>query len=184
VGNLLGPEQHGHIAAVGYDLYVKMLEKAVRKAKKQEIAEEELPEAAVDLGFEARVPERYVSDLRSRVEVYRRIASCGDAAELEGARREIADRFGPPPAEVEDFLLLARVKQLARRHRFTSVAIGHDRVVVKYLDRARAGALSRRARGFRIVDERTAHVDTMLRGAALARELIELMEAANPARER
>jgi transcription-repair coupling factor (superfamily II helicase) len=176
VGNLLGREQHGHIAAVGYDLYVRMLERAVKKMRRQEI--EDLPDAAVELGFDALVPESYIADLRSRVEAYRRVVACRDANELDAARRELADRYGPPPEEVENFLLVVRLKQLAQKHRFPNISLGRDLVVVKFLEKPRAERVARRnADTFRIVDHDTAHVFVAARGPSLAQVLVAMLES-------
>src|SRR6185369_12062607 len=108
VGNLLGREQHGHIAAIGYDLYCRLLEKAVRKQKKQVVAEP--LETHVDLGLETWIPEDYIPDLRTRVEVYRRLTGCRSEATLDEAEREIVDRFGKTPVPVESFLRTMRLK--------------------------------------------------------------------------
>ncbi|MBI2930058.1 MAG: transcription-repair coupling factor [Planctomycetes bacterium] len=170
VGNLLGREQHGHIAAIGFDLYVKMLQRAMKKARRQPI--EDLPDASVELGIDAAVPEAYVPELRSRVEAYRRIAGCRTAEELEAARREVVDRFGPPPESVENFVKVVRVRQLAQRWRLTSVARVGDVVVTKYVDRKRAEEMTRRG-DVRIVDGETLHVH----GAWTVEGLIRLMEA-------
>ncbi len=175
VGNLLGREQHGHIAAVGYDLYIKMLARAVKKQKRQEI--EDLPDSSVDLGFDALVPERYIADLRSRVEAYRRIVACGGREELDAVRRELVDRYGALPEEVENFLLVVRLKQLAQKHRFPSVSLGRDFAVVKFLEKPRADALAKKHRDrFRIVDHDTAHVFVAARGPALAEVLVRMLE--------
>jgi len=154
VGNLLGREQSGHIAAVGYDLYVRMLEKASKKLRRQKV--DEPVEAAVDLDLDAHVPESYVPDLRTRVEVYRRLTSCRTAAELEDARREIEDRFGPPPPQVENFLKVLRVKQLCRVWGIASLARGREAFIGTYRDRKAVERLQAlRPREVRIVDDKT-----------------------------
>ncbi|HEV3028678.1 MAG TPA: transcription-repair coupling factor, partial [Planctomycetota bacterium] len=86
VGNLLGREQHGHIAAIGYDLYCRLLEKAVKKTRRQPVAEP--LETHVDLGLDTWIPEDYIPDLRTRVEVYRRLTGCRSEEALDEAERE------------------------------------------------------------------------------------------------
>jgi len=168
VGNLLGREQSGNIAAVGFDLYTRMLERAVRKARKQAI--EDLPDASVELGVEASVPVEYVPDLRSRVEAYRRIAGCRTAEELAGARKELEDRFGRLPEPVENFVKVVRVRQLAQGWRLTSVARVGGVVVAKFLDRKRAEGLAKRG-SVRIIDAETIHIH----GADAIDDLIALL---------
>jgi transcription-repair coupling factor (superfamily II helicase) len=154
VGNLLGREQHGHIAAIGYDLYCRLLEKAVKKSKKQAVSEP--LECTVDLGLEAFVPEEYIPDIRTRVEAYRRLTGCRSEEELAAAEREVIDRFGPMPEPVRHFLQTMRVKIRAARWDLASVAVGHEGIVLKYRDRKKAEKLrARDPKGIRIMDEET-----------------------------
>ncbi len=154
VGNLLGREQHGHIAAVGYDLYCRLLRKAVQRARKEPVAEP--PETHVDLGEPAYVPEEYVPDLRTRVEVYRRLTGCRSEEELEAAEEELGDRFGAPPGPVRNFLASIRVKLRAARWDLASLARGREGWVAKYRDRRKAEALRRRRpEAVRLLDEET-----------------------------
>lgn len=154
VGNLLGREQHGHIAAVGYDLYCRLLEKAVRRVRRQPVVEP--LETHVDLGEPAFVPEEYVPDLRTRVEIYRRLTGCRSEEDLDAATEELRDRFGAPPAEVRNFLAAIRVKLRAARWDLASLARGRDGLVAKYRDRRKAEALRRRRPdAVRLVDGET-----------------------------
>jgi transcription-repair coupling factor (superfamily II helicase) len=154
VGNLLGREQHGHIAAIGYDLYCRLLEKAVKKSKKQAVSEP--LECTVDLGLEAFVPEEYIPDIRTRVEAYRRLTGCRSEEELAAAEREVIDRFGPMPEPVRHFLQTMRVKIRAAHWDLASVAVGHEGIVLKYRDRKKAEKLrARDPKGIRIMDEET-----------------------------
>jgi len=173
VGNLLGREQHGHIAAVGYDLYLKMLEKEAKKQRKEVV--EDLPETGVDLGLEAHIPASYIAELPSRVEAYRKVVGSDD---LDAAREELADRYGPPPEPVETFLKLVRVKRLAGGWRLTSVALGRGFVVAIYLDRERAKKLAaRHPHEIRIVDDKAIHIYPRNdpKGTQLAEALIRLL---------
>ena len=112
-GNLLGPEQHGHILTVGYDMYCRLLRRAVAQAKGQRV-EEEPGEIEVELGLTAFLPATYVPDEAVRMSLLRRLASAG-GRKLETLERELVDRFGkiPPPARqlVELFRLRALVRQ-------------------------------------------------------------------------
>ncbi len=154
VGNLLGREQHGHIAAVGYDLYSRLLERAVKRCRKEPVPEP--IETHVDLGLETCIPEEYIPDLRTRVEVYRRLTGCRSEEELAAGEREIVDRFGKFPAPVANFLAAMRLKLRAARWGFASVARGDEGIVVKYRDREKAEEFRRRdPRHVRRVDDET-----------------------------
>jgi transcription-repair coupling factor (superfamily II helicase) len=154
VGNLLGREQHGHIAAIGYDLYCRLLEKAVKKQKKQVVVEP--LETAVDLGLETWIPEEYIPDVRTRVEVYRRLTGCRSEESLDAAERELVDRFGPIPQPVEGFIRTMRVKIRAAAFDLASVSPGKEGMISKYRDRKKAEELRKRdPNAIRIMDDET-----------------------------
>jgi transcription-repair coupling factor (superfamily II helicase) len=154
VGNLLGREQHGHIAAVGYDLYLKMLDKEAKKQRKEAV--EEPLETGVDIGVDAHIPSTYIADLRSRVEAYRSVVGTEDP---EAARAGLEDRYGPPPPEVDNFLKVVKVKQLASAWRLSSVALGRGYVVATYQDRRRAKKLeATNPKEIRVVDDKAIHI--------------------------
>jgi transcription-repair coupling factor (superfamily II helicase) len=154
VGNLLGREQHGHIAAIGYDLYCRLLEKAVRKTRKQPVVEP--LETHVDLGLDTWIPETHIPDLRTRVEIYRRLTGCRTEEELDSAEREMIDRFGPTPPPVEGFLRTMRVKIRAAQWDLASVSPGKEGMIAKYRDRRKAEELRKRdPRSVRVVDGET-----------------------------
>ncbi|OAQ20463.1 transcription-repair coupling factor [Thermosulfurimonas dismutans] len=114
-GNLLGVSQSGHIAAVGYDLYLEILEKAVREMKGERI--EEAPEPEVNLGLPAYFPEAYVPDVEQRLHLYRELSLVRDEEELEAFRTSLIDRFGELPPEGENLIKLTRLKILLRKLR-------------------------------------------------------------------
>ena len=112
-GNILGPEQSGHLAAVGYDLYCRLLEASVRGLKNQPPPER--IEVALSLGVDAFLPGSYVPDPSQRIEVYRQLRR-GMAEDDRAALREtLRDRFGPLPDEAENLLAERRLAQLAHR---------------------------------------------------------------------
>jgi transcription-repair coupling factor (superfamily II helicase) len=119
-GNLLGGEQSGHIAAVGFDLYVRLVGEAVAEFKGEQ--PDELGEVKVDLPVTAHLPHDYIPEERLRLEAYRRIAAAADAAALEEARAELADRYGPLPSSVTNLLAVAAFRVKARAHRLREVA--------------------------------------------------------------
>ena len=112
-GNLLGPEQSGHIHAVGFDLYVEMLENAVAEIKGLEVREEVEP--SISLKLSALIPEAYIEDMTLRLSIYRRIAGAKKLEELEDIASEMKDRFGNLPDEVKGILEIMRLKIMARR---------------------------------------------------------------------
>ena len=110
-GNILGAEQHGHIVAVGFDLYCRLLEEAVREAKGESV--EPAPEVSLELPVEAYLPDGYIPDPNQKVEIYKRITAFTSTAEVADLHEELTDRFGDPPPPVENLLAVARVKALA-----------------------------------------------------------------------
>jgi transcription-repair coupling factor (superfamily II helicase) len=118
-GNLLGAQQHGHIAAVGFDLYTKLLEEAVRELKGEPASAAVEPTVTVDA--EALLPDDYVSEVNQRLALYKRLADIVQAEEIDEIRAELADRFGPLPEAVEALLDVIGLRVLAR-------ALGIERV--------------------------------------------------------
>jgi transcription-repair coupling factor (superfamily II helicase) len=105
-GNLLGGEQSGHLEAVGLDLYVKLLEQTILELKGE--PPREAPRAVLNLKVDLRIPEDFVPEVHQRMAVYKRASQLRDAAEAEGLRRDLRDRYGPLPPPVESLLLFAR----------------------------------------------------------------------------
>ncbi len=126
-GNILGPEQSGHIAAVGYEMYCQLLDRAVREMKGERVAA--ASETVVEVGVTGLIPKGYIpSDLR-RMAAYRRIASAATPAELDKAERDLVDAYGDPPRPVRRLLDLAEVRVASRELGVRSIAV-HDRDVV------------------------------------------------------
>jgi transcription-repair coupling factor (superfamily II helicase) len=107
-GNLLGAEQHGHIAAVGFDTYCRLLAEAVAELKGEPLAEER--DIRIDLPVRAFLPMDYLGEERLRLDLYRRISSARTEEELVSLRAEAEDRFGPLPPEAETLLQVARLR--------------------------------------------------------------------------
>lgn len=124
-GELLGPDQSGHIAAIGFDLYTRMLANAVRtrkQAKDGELVEIEMPESTlIDLPLATYVPTDYVPDAALRLRLYRRMAGLLTLEEIDAMAAELTDRFGPIPDPVENLLYQLRIKVLAIEAGVTSV---------------------------------------------------------------
>jgi transcription-repair coupling factor (superfamily II helicase) len=112
-GNLLGGEQHGHIAAVGFDTYLRLLEETVQDLKGEERPVE--VHSSLNLGLDIRIPAEYIADEHQRLRAYKRIADARDAEQAEQVRSELADRYGPPPEAVETLVRFALLKTQAQR---------------------------------------------------------------------
>jgi transcription-repair coupling factor (superfamily II helicase) len=125
-GNLLGGEQSGHIAAVGFDLYIRLVGEAVAEFKGEQ--DEELPEVRIELPVDAHLPHDYVGVERLRLEAYRRIASIHTEDAIDDVRAELADRYGPLPQPVENLLHVAAFRVHARRYGLTEVALQGDKI--------------------------------------------------------
>jgi transcription-repair coupling factor (superfamily II helicase) len=126
-GNILGPEQSGHIAAVGYELYCDLLSAAVRRLKHQE--EPPVTKAAIDLGLAGFVPTRYINSERQRLEVYRRLAQAQTIGQIDQLEHDMKDIFGKFPGEVNTMLDLARLRLLAGKHTVRTL-VKHDEDLV------------------------------------------------------
>jgi transcription-repair coupling factor (superfamily II helicase) len=126
-GNLLGGEQSGHVAAVGFDLYVKMIGEAVRELRGEGPAER--AEVRIELPADAHIPHDYISGERLRLEAYTRIAAIDSQADISAVRDELADRYGPVPAQVDTLLQVARLRFRARRAGLSDITLqgGHIR---------------------------------------------------------
>jgi transcription-repair coupling factor (superfamily II helicase) len=112
-GNLLGDEQSGHVAALGFELYMQMLDEAVRAAgpSEEEGGAPELPEPVrLDVNVDAYIPTEYVPYEQAKIEIHRRVASALEVADVERLREELEDRFGEPPQPLENLLALQRAR--------------------------------------------------------------------------
>ena len=117
-GNIFGPEQSGNVAAVGYDMYVKLINEAVREAQRE--SDGQTPprpelETRIDVKADAYLPERYVRDNNQRMEIYKRIALIRSREDREDVLEELIDRFGDPPEEVVHLVDIAHLRALCAR---------------------------------------------------------------------
>ena len=133
-GNLLGAEQHGHMEAVGYDLYCKMLNEAVKHLKGE--MEEEPYTTTVDLNVDAFIPSSYIPNEYQKLDVYKRIASIEKQEEMEDMVDELTDRFGDVPRKVQQLLSIAMLKALA--HSAYVVAVEQKGEIIKFIMYERA----------------------------------------------
>jgi transcription-repair coupling factor (superfamily II helicase) len=142
-GNLLGDEQSGHVAALGFELYMQMLDEAVAAAE-PELEGEALPEPVrLDVNVDAYVPADYVPYEQAKIEIHRRVAGALEVADVERLREELEDRFGPLPEPVENLLALQRARIKFGQAGARTVSFRGDRLAVVpiELDSARARRL-------------------------------------------
>lgn len=180
-GNILGPEQSGHIAAVGYELYCQLLEKAVKRMRGEAYAER--PAVHLELDIEAYIPKGYIPSDRQRMECYRRFAACRTIEDVEQLGRDLHDAFGPPPEMVETLLTLTEVKVRAAEWSIETIIRHEPDLIfringeVKKLEPLFAGATGRLS----VPDGRTLHwrlPDNYFHGQTLLRVLRNLLRKA------
>jgi transcription-repair coupling factor (superfamily II helicase) len=142
-GNLLGDEQSGHVAALGFELYMQMLDEAVRAAEPQQEGEELAEPVRLDVNVDAYVPADYIPYEQAKIEVHRRVAAALEVADVEGLREELEDRFGPVPEPLENLLALQRARIKFGEAGARTVSFRGDRLAVVpiELDSARARRL-------------------------------------------
>jgi transcription-repair coupling factor (superfamily II helicase) len=147
-GNLLGGEQSGHIEAVGFDMYMKLLEQTIKELKGEELEDE--IRANVNLRVDLRIDEKYIPDMNQRLTVYRRMAGVRTGPELDRLMDEVRDRYGPPPESVLNLAEYASIRLLADRLGMESLDREGQIVVLKFRPDAKVdpGVL------FRVVRER------------------------------
>jgi transcription-repair coupling factor (superfamily II helicase) len=159
-GNLLGTQQSGHIATVGYELYCRLLEQAVRGLKAMPPAEP--PPVHVDLPGEAWFPREYLADFRAKIDFYRRLSRATKESEIDDLAAELTDRFGPAPAEVLRLLEFSRLRIAAAGLGVAAIRRQNDLLMLTFHEGGRKTRNTlERLKGkvggrLRIVDDRTA----------------------------
>jgi transcription-repair coupling factor (superfamily II helicase) len=156
-GNILGSEQSGHIAAVGYELYCQLLQNAVRSLKKQPLRS--WLDVTIELPWRCYLPRDYVPGLRQKIEVYRKLARVREKGELADLRRELEDRFGQPPEPVANLLEIAELRILAEAWQIDRIQLDGDFIELGYRNGEAMKRLARKARNkIRVADSETAYV--------------------------
>ncbi len=174
-GNLLGTEQSGHIATVGYELYCQMLETAVRALKN-------MParlsiDIDIDLPVKAFLPDDYISDKRQKIDLYRRMTRLERYDQIEEFRAELIDRFGAMPTVVEKLLEFTELKLDAAVWQIQAISLEDHFLVFRYSDRARIDQLCRQYKGrLRVVDGENAYV-TLKKGISRPEVYLDLAKS-------
>lgn len=154
-GNILGTEQSGHIASVGYELYCHLLENAVRAAKRQPLREHRHVE--VNLPVTAYIPSEYISEGRPKIEIYRKFSLVSTRELLEELRAELRDRFGPLPEPVEKMIQIRELQILAIRWQIDDIHLEPNYAVFGYRNPKKINKLARLSHvPVRVVDDREA----------------------------
>ncbi|MEG1284413.1 MAG: transcription-repair coupling factor [Romboutsia sp.] len=146
-GNILGSKQHGHMAIIGYDLYVKMLNEAIKKVKGDDLIEE--MDVEIDLSVNAYIPDTYISDELTKIEMYKKIASIENKGDLQDIIDELEDRFSDIPKPVKTLLKIAYIKSLCKKLKIGKVRQLKDEILLVPVTRYR----TKEKIGYNIVEE-------------------------------
>jgi transcription-repair coupling factor (superfamily II helicase) len=177
-GNILGGEQHGHIGAVGFDMYIRLLEETVHELKGEEAPLQ--VHATLNLGLDIRIPSEYISDEHQRLRAYKRIADAGTAEAASEALAELEDRYGPAPAAVRSLLKFSALKGSARKLGIEAIDRRAGVINVKFhkethIDPKRLMSLVTRTEGAQFTPAGVLRLP--LDGASDAEKVLELVES-------
>ena len=134
-GNILGGQQSGHLDALGFDLYTKMLERTIAEIRGDEIADE--TSVSINLGIDVSIPKEYIADTSQRLRTYKRISSAESEDELVQIHAEIEDRYGRIPRSVDNLFDYGRLRKLAERMAIVSIDRTMDGIAIKLGETAR-----------------------------------------------
>jgi transcription-repair coupling factor (superfamily II helicase) len=183
-GNILGPEQSGHIESVGYELYCSLLESAVRALTNR--PERSKFDCSIELSWRAFLPRDFVPGPRVKVELYRRLARVRSLERLADFRQELIDRFGPLPQPAENLLAEAELRVLAERWHLARIHVEDEYAVFTYRSAQQITQLARLRPGMvRVADGRTAYVpleEKRPHGSVVSAIVRALLDDAAPAR--
>ncbi len=132
-GNLLGAQQHGHMEAVGYDMYMKLLQQAISEEKGEPVETGSEKECLIDLPIDAYIPPEYISSVPHKISMYRRIADIRTREDAEDVIDELVDRFGEPPESVLGLITVSLLRGIAIRHGIYEIGKKADRLAL-YID--------------------------------------------------
>ena len=132
-GNLLGKEQHGSVSEVGFNLYCRLLEEAVKELREEKEGKEKDITPVIDIKIDAYISEDYIPDLKQRVLIYKKLAEIKDLEGLERAKEELRDRYGIYPREVRNLLEIIYLKIFLRKLGISSLMIKEKKLIIRYL---------------------------------------------------
>ena len=134
-GNLLGAEQSGHVQAVGFELYLRMLEEAVQRVQSGDNPPKAVP-SDVSLDLPSFLPDEYIASAEAKLDVYRRLTAITDAAQIEELKAEVRDRFGPLPREAHHLFANAVLRQVGGEMGIEGILVHGDEARVTFRDSA------------------------------------------------
>jgi transcription-repair coupling factor (superfamily II helicase) len=156
-GNILGPQQHGHIQAVGYEMYCQLLEAAVRKVRKEPLRTP--MEVSINLRLEAYLPPAYIPNEALRMEMYRKVSRCHSTEEIQIVEEELRDRFGPLPLPAKNLLSERMLRLAAQDCGIRSLFRTDGRLVIEVEDMKKVEPyLAPLKRRIRVINENTLHL--------------------------
>ena len=138
-GNLLGQSQHGHMEAVGYEMYVKLLNQAIA-AEKGEAVQADKSDCLIDITVDAYIPEKYIQDPAGRIEAYKRIAAIETRADADDVLDELSDRYGTPPQSVQGLIDISLIRVVAARLGVYEITQSRDTLIL-YSDKLELASL-------------------------------------------
>ncbi|MFH1613855.1 MAG: transcription-repair coupling factor [Planctomycetota bacterium] len=144
-GNILGPEQSGHIHQVGYEMYCRLLANAVKHLRNEPI--DVLPAATIDLGFSTYIPKEYIASERQRLDIYRKIATAANSEDLKQLCSDLRDLFGPVNEQVDLLVQWAEIRILAAKHNIKSIVLSGSDLIFKFENGRMAGHIFDKAPG-------------------------------------
>jgi len=141
-GNLLGKEQHGSVSEVGFNLYCRLLEEAIKELREEEEGKEKKEDITpvIDIKIDAYIPGGYISDLKQRVLIYKKLAEIKDLEDLERVKEELKDRYGIYPRELRNLLEIIYLKIFLRKLGIDSLVVKENKLILRYLQNAKIKA--------------------------------------------
>ena len=141
-GNLLGKEQHGSVSEVGFNLYCRLLEEAIKELREEEEGKEKKEDITpvIDIKIDAYIPGGYIPDLKQRVLIYKKLAEIKDLEDLERAKEELRDRYGIYPREARNLLEIIYLKIFLRKLGIGSLVVKEKKLIIRYLQNAKIKA--------------------------------------------
>ncbi|MCP4264630.1 MAG: transcription-repair coupling factor [Candidatus Brocadiaceae bacterium] len=128
-GNILGIEQHGHIAAVGYEMFCRLLEIVIRKAKNEPVPD--YNDVHINLNLESYLPDNYIPDMKLKIEIYRKINRLSSVYEIEEIKEELDDRFGPIPEYTKNLLVESEIRIAAQAANIRSLIRANGTIIIQ-----------------------------------------------------
>jgi transcription-repair coupling factor (superfamily II helicase) len=156
-GNILGIEQHGHIAAVGYEMFCRLLEIVIRKAKNEPVHDHN--DVHINLNLESYIPDNYIPDMKLKIEIYRKINRLSTRQEIEEMGKELADRFGPIPEYVKNLLMECEIRVAAQASHISSLIRTNGTIIIQVNDLKKTETLFNNAKKMvKVVDSNELHL--------------------------